>query len=178
MDDLARNLGKSKKTLYKHFRNKADLISDVVEYFVSEQKDISKNIQQKHNNAIDEMAAIYEHAVQAFSGIKPTLIYDLQRFYPEGWERFEDYKNNFLITVVEQNLRTGIEQNLYRKDLEIEIISRYYTSRVEDFNDPIVFPQSKFSYVEVMHAVFTYHIRGIATLQGIQYLENELTINF
>lgn len=178
MDDLARNMGRSKKTLYKYFHNKSDLINNVLEFFTVEQKTVLEKARKDSKNAIDELAIIYEYAVQAFSNIKETLVNDLHKYYPESWEKFLEYKNSYLLTTIEQNLKCGIKQGLYRKDLNAEIIARYYTCRIEDLRNPVVFPASVHSYNEIMNTVFFYHIRGIATPRGIQYLENEIKVNF
>lgn len=178
MEDLSRKSGKSKKTIYKYFRNKEQLVRSVVEHFVNEQKEVLTRFNKTAANPILEMASIYQYTANAFSHLKPSIINDLQKHYPDCWQKFLEYKEGFLLNSIIENINTGIKQGLYRDDLNVEIVARYYAFRAEDFRNENMFPPEKFSFSEVLRSIFCYHIRGLASEKGLEVLKNEVELNF
>lgn len=178
MEDLSKGCGKSKKTVYKHFRNKESLVKSVIQHFVDEQKNILERCRKNAGNAIEELAGIYEHNINALTELRPALGEDLQLYYQNTWKIFDDYKNKFLLEFVKTNLNNGIKEGLFRDDLDVEVIARHYTSKVERIRDEAVFPQSEFSLKRVLKSIFYYHIRGIASKKGLDYIENDLVVRF
>ena len=171
MDDIANQLGISKKTLYNHFENKADLIEKIMLAHINGEQDMCEGLINKKSNAIDQLAEIYQFNLSNHGAINPTLIFELKKYYGKVWQHFEDHKHNYIQESVFKNIEYGQEQGLYRKDLNAQIISRIYTNRIDMIIDGDVFPRTEFSFKDVMKELFIYHIRGIATPAGIAHLE-------
>lgn len=177
MDDIANQLGISKKTLYNHFENKADLIEKIMLGHISDEEHLCEQLVDDKANAIDQLAQIYQFNLNLKGNINPTLIFELKKYYGKVWQHFEDHKHNYVQKQVFKNIELGQGQGLYRKDLNAQIISRIYTNRIDMIVDGDVFPMTEFSFREVIHELFIYHIRGIATSEGIAHLENT-QVNF
>ena len=173
MDDLASRLGVSKKTIYTHVENKADLIEKVMRLYIDEQQHACERIVSEEQNAIEQLNKTYHSNLDSMSNISHTLIFELKKYYGAIWQSVDAFKKNFLQESIYENILLGQEQGLFRKSLNARIISIIYTNRIDMLVDGDLFPSSKFSFREVIQELYEYHIRGIATAAGIQFLESQ-----
>ncbi len=171
MDDVARELGMSKKTLYQYFENKEELVHKVTTNHFACQNHMVEQVIRHSKTAIDEMFAIAAWMNAMSKNLNPALVYDLRKYHPESWQVFVDHRNNEVINSIKHNLRRGIGEGLYREDLDIEILSRIYVARMEMFIDNEIFPYDQFPPQKTFNVFMDYHIRGVATAKGIKYLE-------
>ena len=80
MDDIAREIGVSKKTIYQFFKDKNELVSEVAEaYNAQELKDLEV-IEQEAHDVIDEMVRLSHHIRQKLNSLNPSLLYDLEKY--------------------------------------------------------------------------------------------------
>lgn len=171
MDDLAKAMGVSKKTLYLYVENKADLVSQTMTQHLVQEKEATQKLREEAKNAIDEMYLIGRYVTQHLQGINPTVINDLQRYYPEAWAILDEYKKGHLSKMVTTNIERGIKEGLYRDDLNPEIIAKIYSSKAECVVDHQLFPFSRYAVIDVYREFLNHHIRGIASAKGAKYLE-------
>ncbi|NQY08904.1 MAG: TolC family protein [Flavobacteriales bacterium] len=171
MDDVARALGISKKTLYQFVNDKPDLVSSVIAYQIELDKNVVDNIFEQGVNAIDEMIAIKIYFTNKLSEIHPSFHFDMEKYYPGTWKIFLDYKNSYVLDCVIKNMEKGVKEGYYRTDLHIPIISRIYVGRIDQIFDSGIFPVSEFNFPEVNVENMKYHIRGIASDKGLKYLD-------
>ena len=123
MDDLAKELGISKKTLYKEIDNKADLVKFCVEYDLRCDEKAILAISENTENAIEELLLIAAHIHAELQMFHPSIIQDLMKFYPESWLMIEQHRDIFAKKNIANNLRKGIEQGLYRKDINVDMVT-------------------------------------------------------
>ncbi len=174
MDDLAQDLGVSKKTLYKYFVSKKDLVEQSMLRHVSEEECSLEVITGQAENAIDEMLLITRHVTALFATLNPALIYETRKYYPESWAIFEQYKSRSIYQRILHNLRQGIEQGLYRPEIEAEVIAKIYISKMDLFFDTQLFPPDKYRTSDIYREFMNYHIRGIASRKGVNDLEKRI----
>ena len=124
MDDLARRAGISKKTLYQHFENKADVVSQTQKFLHEGQSRECDAVSLGGKNAIEGMLKVTKLLDALYQQINPIAISELQRFYPETYAQFR--KGMFVKSAesIAENIKRGIEEGLYRPELEVKIISR------------------------------------------------------
>ena len=174
MDDISQRLGISKKTLYQFFENKADLIDKVIEFTISESKEMMMKSMDKSVNAIEELYAMYQTSTQIVKRLNPSLDFELRKYYPESFTQLEQFRNNFIYSLMIKNLEKGVKDKLFREDMQIDVIARIYTiAALEVFNNE-VFPSEQYPSVKLVRELFIYHIRGIASKKGLDYLETSL----
>lgn len=178
MDDVAINQGISKKTLYQYVDNKADLVEKVIGNFTEQQKIDVHNIQKEGLNAIDELLKIYQHTCMRLQEINPHVGFELKKHYPKAWQIFLDYKDHFIFQHVMENMQKGIREGIYRDDFDQKIIGTYYVARFDIFLDKDLFSPQEYSYKNILKELFIYHIRGIASIKGLEYLDNTVNLNF
>ena len=174
MDDIARHLGISKKTLYKYFKDKNDLVVKTLNHLNSADCKVIEQIAQNSENAIEESFAISKHVLDQFKDIHPNVWYDLERYHPKAMGFMDDHMKNVIYQWVCDNLKKGIEEGLYREDLKIPIIAGIYVSRIKDFFNPMIFKVDRYSFATIYVEAFRYHIRGIASEKGFEVLKNKV----
>lgn len=174
MDDVARELKISKKTLYRFVKDKNDLVSKSLAFHCKREVDITCEIISGNSNAIDELLEISKYVGGQLKQVHPSIHYDLEKYYPEAWRIFTAHKMEHIYSCVAQNLEKGIKQGIYRSNINIPIIARIYISRIDAVFDTQIFPQDKFKMLDVYSEMLRYHIRGIASEKGIKYLVQKM----
>ena len=115
MDEIARQLGISKKTLYKYASDKKELVTKAVQLAIDDEESLLTEMHQANGNAIDKIFAINTMISEKLQSIQPAVIFDMQKYYPEAWAIMEEHKSVFIHNQIKENLAEGINQGLYRK---------------------------------------------------------------
>ncbi|UOB15978.1 TetR/AcrR family transcriptional regulator [Abyssalbus ytuae] len=172
MDDIANEMGISKKTIYQHFDNKTDLIQACTFYkFLIISQGID-GICQLNKNPIEELYEIKTFALTHLKDEKQSPHYQLQKYYPKIFNELKLKQYEKMNTCVCGNLQRGIEQGYYRKDVNVDIISKIYFNGMMDLKNTEIFPPQKYSMPLLMETYLEYHVRAIATHKGIEILNN------
>jgi AcrR family transcriptional regulator len=174
MDDIALQMGMSKKTLYQYFASKDDLVNAVLEKHLEMDQCKVKSLISSKNNAIDDLMHIVTTVNDTLKQINPSIHYDLEKYHPQAWKKFGDYKRNFIQENIKQNILKGIKEELYRSDINVDIVAALYVSKADIVFDASVFPPDKYAFNQVYLEMMKQHIRGIATSKGLKYFEKKL----
>ncbi len=174
MDDIARELGISKKTIYQHFPDKDAIVNEGVSTHFERERCESEKMQAEAPDPIAEVVMGSEMMRQMLTNMNPSMFLDLKRYYPTAWQLFIDFKNGFILDQIRKNLIKGIEAGLYRTDLNIEILARLRNEEVEMGFDPQVFPNNKFNVLETQLSMLDHFLRGIMTAAGLELYEKYL----
>jgi len=170
MDDIAQHLRISKKTLYQFVKDKNELVSRVVGHICSHHNTRITEICERSYNAIDESFEISTFVASQVGEMHPSIHFDLQKYHPEAWALLQSTEREDIYECVTANMRKGVEEGLYRDDLNIDVVARIYISRFDVAFDGELFPKVKYRFDEVIWEMFRYHIRGIASDMGLKYL--------
>ena len=166
MDDIAADMAISKKTLYKWFENKDQLVqAGMTRHLEGTQLDCNTMIQGS-TSAIDELFQMLEWVKQEFSNVHPSIFYDLQKFHPTTWQLWQAHKTEFILSQIIQNLRRGIAEGLFRADLDVDVIARLRLAQIELQFDPDIYPARAFGNERVSVALLEHFMLGVATLKG------------
>jgi len=174
MDDISSFMGISKKTLYQYVNNKADLVEKAFRLHQYRILGMISNIQEKNENAIDELFAIDEKLCLMLKNRPPRLINNLKKYYTNVWEILDEIKKKHLFTCITENMDRGKEQGLYRNEANSNIIAKLMMNTVDALVDDATFPLTQYDFKSLLEENRVYHIRGIATDKGIKYLEQKL----
>tara|TARA_R110001592_G_scaffold23456_3_gene91997 strand:+ start:37039 stop:37656 length:618 start_codon:yes stop_codon:yes gene_type:complete len=179
MDDIAKDLSISKKTLYKYFANKEELVrKGVNESFASISSRMLALLDYKDGNAIDMLFQMDAQICVSIEEHDPSIQFQLERYYPEVSASLEKRKREIIFRLITENIKRGKEEGIYREELNAEIVSFLYYSRARlMLQEESFFEQSKWSITEIMREILIYHIRGIASADGIEYLDYKLKNN-
>ena len=171
MDDIASKLGISKKTIYQFYKDKDALVMAVVNFELEEQSLKCQRTQDMADNAVHEMFMILEDIQQMFKNMNPMTMNELAKYYPEAFLRIQNHKDEFMHKIIKTNLIKGIEQGVYRKEIDPEILSIY---RLETSFVPFnvqLYPYSKFDIGKVTLQIIENFIYGVMSIKGIEFME-------
>jgi AcrR family transcriptional regulator len=174
MEDVAKELGISKKTLYQHVKDKEDLVGKFVENEIElRQKEICKCFRIGFN-AIEELFEISLFMNRLMKEQNPATEYDLKKYYPRHHQKIVNVRREGIFRYILQNLRNGKKEGLYRQEMNEEIIAKLYLSRSEIIDANNIFTMEEITSLEIFVELLKYHIRGIATPDGIIELEKKI----
>ncbi len=176
MDDIARELGMSKKTLYQFFDNKNDLLAQIMQTAENQDVEIMKHSFTHSKDAIDEVFNIAKHAIAELSKLMSAqaILYDLKKYYRDIWDTFEKAMNDRIYNSTKLNLERGKNEGLYRVEVDTDIIAKLYVSKMMCIVDDDMFPIKQYDKVKLFKQYLVYHIHGIATAKGLKKLEERL----
>jgi len=166
MDDIAADLGMSKKTLYKTFASKDEIVLAVMTTHLGQAQGECTRVAGTAANAVEEMLSISAWADKEFSNVHPSIFYDLKKYHPEAWVLFAKHKSAFILGQISNNLRRGIAEGLFRADLDVEVLARLNLVQIELAFDPDTYPPSQFSPLRVNRVFDEHFLLGVATLKG------------
>jgi TetR/AcrR family transcriptional regulator, cholesterol catabolism regulator len=174
MDDVARELGISKKTLYQYVTDKDDLVGKFIDNEITvKQKEIFDCF-KKGFNAIEELFGISLFMNKLMREQNPATEYDLKKYYPQHYYKIVKTRWEAIYNYILQNLKKGKSEGLYRSEMNEEIIAKLYVSRSESIHLSDLYSGEIFTSNRIFLELLTYHVRGIATDKGIKVLENKI----
>ena len=174
MDDVARELGMSKKTLYKYVANKDDLVEHFVAHLTESRKCNVEDIKKQNLNAIEELFAVNEHVIEMLQNYNPSTEFDLKKYYPDQYRNLRERRRNNMYWAVKENIEKGKRESLYRQELDEDIISRVHVSRIENSFANEMFTIQELTSWKFIREMMIYHIHGIANAEGVKIFYNKL----
>jgi len=174
MDDLASELGISKKTLYKTIDNKADLIHKCLLFDINRKEEELFKLQKDSKDALDEMLKIGTQIFVSIGRYKISVVHDLMKFYPESWQLITKHKENFTKKIIEDNLKKGIAQGIYRKDINTDMYAKFFIYGTDNCLDMQIFPEEAYTYSNVFKEFFIYHLHGIIANTSDKKIINQI----
>lgn len=174
MDDVARELGMSKKTLYQYVKDKNELVEKTIELELNQNLCVINESLEEQLNAIEELFEVNRCIHQMIKQYNPSMDYDLKKYYPDLYKKAHEVKRKNMYTSVLANITKGKKDGLFREELNEEIIAKLYVSRIEGSMNSEVFTQEEILSSKVHKEIFIYHIRGMANEKGIDYLNKNI----
>jgi|TARA_Y100000385_G_scaffold125464_1_gene130406 AcrR family transcriptional regulator len=177
MDDIAKEMGISKKTIYTHFNNKETIIGVVTDHvFETVCHDIDA-ICDLNQNPIQELYAIKKRVMQYMQKEKASPTYQLQKYYPTIYNNIKQRQFSYMQQCVVKNLHRGLEQDLYRKNIEVQFVARIYFNGITGIKEESLFPHTMFEGETLYEMYLEYHLRGIVTPKGRNILNKLIQSN-
>src|SRR5688572_7530831 len=170
MDEIATQLGMSKKTIYQYYTDKDQLVDAVAVDEIQFSQECCIKDAAVSSNAIEEIFRVMEFVEVMFRNMNPSMLYDLEKYHPGGYRKFLDHKNKFLYDMVRKNIERGIKEELYRPEIDIEIMSRYRLESMMLVFNTALFPSSKFNLVKLHKEILEHFLYGLATLKGYKLI--------
>lgn len=166
MDDIAAQLGMSKKTLYQYYVDKDELVNAVFTEVMENNKQECGLARANGTNAIHEVFLSLDMLQEMLENMNPSVLFDMQKYHPSAFKKFQDYRNNFLYKLIRENLERGISEELYREDIDIDVLTRYRLHSIMLSFDSEVFPNNKTNLVYIEQQLLEHFLWGLASPKG------------
>ena len=170
MDDIANEMGISKKTIYTHFNNKTELVRHVTLSIFDHICHGIDGICSLDQNPIEELYEIKKFVSLQLKNENSSPQYQLQKYYPQIYEEFKLKHFEKMYERKKKNLNRGVQMGLFRENLDIDFVSRIYFIGLNGIKDDGLFPQERYSKIHLVEEFLEYHLRGIVTPKGLQIL--------
>lgn len=177
MDEIAKQLGVSKKTIYQEFPDKDSLVHILMTSDLDIHHKEFDDIFNRSENVVDEVFTIMKKMTEIFSNCNPIMYYDLQKFYPKTWKIFNDFRHKYILERVERTIEKGKKDGLVRQDINTRILAHLRIEEISMAMSGQVFPHDKFNMLEVQLALTEHFLYGICTLKGHKLVNKYKKIN-
>lgn len=171
MDEIASQLGISKKTIYQFFTDKDDMVSAVIEREIKENEVECLQYKDQAADAVQEIFIAVEDLDEMLKYMNPLMLYDLEKHHPRAFQKLREYKYQFLYQAILDNLTRGRQESLYRTDFQMDIVAK---NRIESsfliFNQDL-FPHTRYRISEVNFELAMLFLHGVTTEKGKQLIE-------
>lgn len=171
MDDIACEMCISKKTIYKYFSNKENLIEEGTEVIHQKIHSLMDEVVSKNFNAIEENFEMRKMFKEMFQSFDHSPAYQLKKHYPEIYEKMMANEIEDCNKMFSQNIVKGIQQGLYRQETDVESATKFYYTLIFSINENT---QLESDAYKLEGKALEYHTRAIATPKGILELEKQL----
>lgn len=172
MDDIAKELGMSKKTIYHHFIEKDDLVNTLCDTEMIKHEQIFDELFNESKNPIHEMMLISANMRKMMQHINPIFFLDLQKFHPQAFNRFQEFKQNCAFKHIVRNINKGIEAGFYRNDIDVEFTAKYRLSQLDMLLFGNYYSFEKISFTKSHELLLDMFVYGICTAKGHQLLND------
>lgn len=177
MSELARELGISKKTIYAYFEDKNDLIKQIVEDKIGENRESCEAVKEDSKTAIDSLMRISEFAVKLLTDIHSSVFYDLQKYHQDAWQVIDQHRNEFVRNQVKKNVERGQDEGIYLSHLNPKTTASIYLSIINGVMGADVFEVSPSHYGELLEEIIYFQLRSVVNDEGRallnEYMKNK-----
>jgi AcrR family transcriptional regulator len=174
MDDISTRLGISKKTLYKYFPDKESLVVEVVHSLLRHSRRVCEDCTSNSQNALHELMLSVQHMYELFSHMNPSILFDLYKFYPKAYKLFRKHKEEFLLGMIRNNLNKGIREEIYRSNMNVDVIAKFRLESITIPFHPEFFLGLNGNLADAGKEIAHHFIHGIINSKGLKLLSRYL----
>jgi transcriptional regulator with XRE-family HTH domain len=174
MDDVASEIGISKKTLYQFVTDKDELVGKIIDHEIIRRQQEICNCFKVGYNAIEELFELSLFMNKLMREENPATEHDLRKYYPHHYQKIVKVRREGIFNYILLNLKKGKKEGLYRSEIDEEVIAKLYLSRSEILNANDLFTVEELTSAKMTEELLIYHVRGIATEKGIEVLGKKI----
>lgn len=171
MDEIANHLGMSKKTIYQFFADKDALVESVIDIEISRTREDCAAHRQKSENPVHEIFLAVDMLQELLKSMNPSLMFDLEKYHARAFQKISEHKNRFLYDVIKSNLEKGIRDELYRPEINTDILTRYRLATTFFLFNPDLFSTGRHTLPQVMEEITDNFLYGLVTAKGQKLIQ-------
>lgn len=172
MDDIAKELGMSKKTIYQYYKEKDDLVNQLFESELLRNRKIFDDVYSLAKNPIHEIMLISDTMREMMQNINPVFFMDLQKFHPAAFLQFKSFKENCAFKDILRNIKKGKEEGYYMPEIDEEFVARYRLAQIDMLMFGNHFSFDKISFTKSHELILDMFVYGICTVKGHKMINN------
>lgn len=172
MDDIAKHLAMSKKTIYQHFKDKNELINVLIKDRLENLRCINIERCQLAKNAVEEVYMSILEARKSVRNLNHKLFFELQKYYPQAWQLLNKYKQDAIYKDIVKNLNRGVEEGLYRSEINVEILAEVRMNQIDlIFNRSDQIIESNYNLSQILHEIVIHFLYGVCNEKGLKIVQ-------
>jgi AcrR family transcriptional regulator len=171
MNEIAAHLGISKKTIYQFYTDKEALVEGVVDIELNKSESLCASQNDDSRNAIHEIFLAMDMTQEMFQHLNPSVLNDLEKYHPTAFKKFTEYKNTFLYDTLIKNIERGKKEELYRPELNSDVIVKFRMASIFLLFNTEIFPQNKYKMSKVLEEITDHFLHGLVTSKGQKYIQ-------
>lgn len=171
MDDIARHLGISKKTIYQFYKDKKELVHLLIEKMLEDQRVEMTSRGEGAKNAIEEIFLVLGYLRRLMQHLNPVVFYDLRKYHFDSWMLYQEFRDNYLIARVKRNLEWGAEEGIYRTNFDPEMLARLRIHQLNAVFEGQIFPAARFEMAQVLNELTEHFLYGVASPKGYKMID-------
>lgn len=172
MDDIARDLGMSKKTIYQFYKEKDDLVNQLCDIELKEQQCKFDSFSVDAKDPIHEIMLISKSMREMLQNINPIFFMDLQKFYPKAYKKYQVFRSDWAYRNILINIKRGMEAGIYRADLDADFVSKYRLAQIDMLMFGSSFSYEKITLIKTHELMLDLFVYGICTVKGHKLINN------
>lgn len=170
MDDIAREMAISKKTIYQYFKDKNEIVCCATEQHLKRECFDIRELEEGTGNVIEYLVKLSQQLRQHVDAVNPGVMHDLKKYFPKGWKIFMHYKQEVFLKSIVKILRQGIDEGYFRPDIDPEVLGIMRMEQIQLSFDENLFPRKRFDFTEVQMQLLRHFMAGILTDKGRELL--------
>jgi AcrR family transcriptional regulator len=163
---MMQQLDISQATFREIFSNLDDLVNQVIKFDAEQQKAEHKQLLAKSQNAVEDIMLLLQHGIKQVQKVNPILYQQLQESYPAAWQIGQEHLHSYSYPQVHGIINKGVLEGNFRKDVNIQLVTKIIMEQLMMMLNPLVFPPSRYNLAEVFRSIYLYYLRGICTDKG------------
>jgi AcrR family transcriptional regulator len=171
MDEIAAQLGISKKTIYHYYKDKDALVDGVLEIEISKKIVDCAKTKLKRENAVHEIFVEMDILEELFATFNPSVLFDLEKYHPVAFKKFTDHHNSFMYQNIRENIETGIAEGNYRQGIDLDIITKYKIGSMFLVFNSNYFPHGGYPLSKLCLEITDHFLHGLVTPKGKELID-------
>ncbi len=170
MDEIATQLGVSKKTIYHSFKDKNELVDAVIAEMLEYNKVCCRESRNQAVNAVQEVYLGMESLQEMLDNMNPSILFDIEKGHPQTFKKFIEFKYNFLYEMMKKNIERGKKEGLYRPELNAELICKVRIETIMMAFNEEIFPKHQYSLVYIQQQLLEYFLYAMVNPKGYELI--------
>lgn len=177
MDDIAKHLSMSKKTIYQYFKDKEELVNAITKVHLDVEGDRFNSVTELSENSVHELILVSSCLRESMQEMKINIMHELQKFYPTAWNLYTEFKENVMLKSIQKVIERGQREGFFRKEIDSELIALMRVEQVQTFFMKNIYSRDKYSLAELQLQLFDHFIHGLFTIDGHKLFNQYITTN-
>lgn len=174
MDQIARKAGISKKTLYREFADKRQLVFESFSKVLGQNAETLRKMECRMDGVIEHLIEFSKFIRERFTDMHPVVLYEIKRYYPDIWALFEDFKEDYAIKNLVNLMEKGKELGYFRPEINSRLLAIMRFEQISILLDPTKFNLMKANLGEIQVQLFEHFLYGIFSEKGRRAYQEHL----
>jgi len=173
MDDIARQVGISKKTIYQDFQDKKDLVNSAFKRMLDQDHEHLESILDGEDGVIENLVYTSKAMRERLTNMNPMVILEIQKYFPQTWTIFQDFKENVIRKDIVNVLEKGKKLGYFRPEIDSDILSRVRVNQINSVFESREFMKGDKNIAEIQLEMLDHFLHGIFTEKGRKAYKNQ-----